>query len=75
MTPDLRARLASLGLTQAAASRLLGVRTSTMQRWVKGERPVPPHVLLLLGLLRLPEAREIAERAAEDRKHIEGTKP
>ena len=42
MTPDeYRDALASLGLSQSGAARLLGVDARTSRRWVSGERDIP----------------------------------
>ncbi len=52
MTPDeYRATLASLGLSQAGAARLLGVQVRTSERWASGASEVPPPVERLLWLL------------------------
>jgi DNA-binding transcriptional regulator YiaG len=60
MTPEaLRATLARLGLTQAGAARLLGVRVTTMQRWCSGDREMPPPAIRLLWAMeRHPELIE-----------------
>ena len=43
MTPDeYRETIETLGLSQLAAARLLGVDGRTSRRWVSGERPIPP---------------------------------
>jgi transcriptional regulator with XRE-family HTH domain len=44
--------LASLGLTQAGAARMLGVDKSAVFRWTKGDRPVPPPVARFLLYMR-----------------------
>jgi transcriptional regulator with XRE-family HTH domain len=52
MTPAaFRTALESLGLTPAEASRLLGVQNSTIWRWMKGDRPIPKTVELVLELM------------------------
>jgi DNA-binding transcriptional regulator YiaG len=43
MTPDqYRAAIETLGLSQVAAAKLLGVDARTSRRWACGERDVPP---------------------------------
>jgi DNA-binding transcriptional regulator YiaG len=43
MTPDeYRTAIETLGLSQIAAARLLGVDERTSRRWATGERDVPP---------------------------------
>jgi DNA-binding transcriptional regulator YiaG len=43
VTPDeYRAAIESLGLSQVAAARLLGVDDRTSRRWASGERDIPP---------------------------------
>ena len=37
-----RATIETLGLSQAAAARLLGVDERTSRRWANGERDIPP---------------------------------
>jgi DNA-binding transcriptional regulator YiaG len=49
MTPsDLVAARASLGLGQAALARALGMSTTAVWRWEKGDRPIPPWLGLAL---------------------------
>jgi len=54
MTPsEYRDLLATLGLTQAGAARLLGVDERTSRRWATGERDVPmPAARFLRFLLK-----------------------
>jgi DNA-binding transcriptional regulator YiaG len=43
MTPNqYRAAIETLGLSQVAAAKLLGVDARTSRRWASGERDVPP---------------------------------
>jgi len=43
MTADqYRAAIETLGLSQIAAARLLGVDERTSRRWANGERDIPP---------------------------------
>ena len=43
MTPaEYRIALETLGLSQIAAARLLGVDDRTSRRWANGERDIPP---------------------------------
>lgn len=43
MTPDeYRSTIETLGLSQVAAARLLGVDERTSRRWANGERDIPP---------------------------------
>ena len=52
VTPDeYRETIESLGLSQMAAARLLGVDGRTSRRWVSGERPIPPPVQRFLRFL------------------------
>jgi DNA-binding transcriptional regulator YiaG len=52
MTPDeFKSKLASLGLTQTGASRILRVDDRSVRRWVSGERPVPGFAIAFLELL------------------------
>jgi DNA-binding transcriptional regulator YiaG len=52
MSPSkLRHTLRSLGLSQAGASRLLGVTDRAVQMWVAGDRSVPDWVSRALRLM------------------------
>lgn len=52
MTPDeYRAAIETLGLSQVAAARLLGVDDRTSRRWASGERDVPPPAVRFLRYL------------------------
>lgn len=52
MTPaDLRAALATLGLSQARAARLLGVSVDAVELWLAGKRLVSPPADRLLRLM------------------------
>jgi len=52
MTADqYRAILATLGLSQQGAARLLGVNGRTSRRWIAGTVPVPQAVAMLLRLM------------------------
>lgn len=53
MSPEeLKLRIADLNLTQNEAARLLGVDPRTMRRWMSGEKPVAPPVIVLLEMLK-----------------------
>jgi DNA-binding transcriptional regulator YiaG len=52
MTADeYRAAIETLGLSQVAASKLLGVDERTSRRWANGERDVPPPAARFLKYL------------------------
>jgi DNA-binding transcriptional regulator YiaG len=52
MTPDeYREAIESLGLSQIAAARLLGVDARTSRRWASGERDIPPPAVRFLRYL------------------------
>src|ERR1017187_1361118 len=52
MTPDeYREALLTLGLSQIAAARLLGVDARTSRRWISGERDLPPPAVRFLRYL------------------------
>lgn len=52
MSPDdYRAALETLGLSQVAAARLLGVDDRTSRRWACGERDIPPPAVRFLRYL------------------------
>ena len=58
MTPDeYRDALASLGLSQSGAARLLGVDARTSRRWVSGERDIPEIAARFLRFLIRPRSR------------------
>jgi DNA-binding transcriptional regulator YiaG len=50
-TDDYRAAIEALGLSQVAASKLLGVDERTSRRWATGERDVPPPAARFLQYL------------------------
>ena len=52
MTPvEYREVIEGLGLSQIAASRLLGVDARTSRRWASGERDIPPPAVRFLRYL------------------------
>jgi DNA-binding transcriptional regulator YiaG len=52
MTPvEYREVIEGLGLSQIAASRLLGVDARTSRRWALGERDIPPPAVRFLRYL------------------------
>jgi DNA-binding transcriptional regulator YiaG len=52
VTPDqYRAAIETLGLSQVAAARLLGVDERTSRRWANGERDVPAPAVRFLQYL------------------------
>lgn len=59
---DIKALRDSLGLTQEAAARLVGVSFVTWCRWEKGHHR--PHRHLAKLILRLPELLEESNRPA-----------
>jgi transcriptional regulator with XRE-family HTH domain len=48
---ELRELIQSLGLTQAAAAKFVGVEPRTLKRWLAGGAPVPHSVILLLRIV------------------------
>lgn len=61
---EFRALGQRLGTTQGELADLLGVNRRTLERWLSGERPVPPiaerFVLILIGARVSPrKARDI----------------
>jgi hypothetical protein len=48
---DYRTALETLGLSQVAAAKVLGIADRTSRAYALGERPVPEPVALALGLL------------------------
>lgn len=48
---DFRNTLASLGLSQSEASRVLGVTSRAVRMWVAGDRAVPEPLAKLVKLL------------------------
>ena len=68
---ELRAARASMGLTQAELSRVLGVHWTTISDWERGAASVPHQVALLVELMAesgdiLARARQIASVAHEE---------
>jgi len=49
-TPDLRAALAALGLSQRGLGRVLGVDERTVRRWVQDAGAIPPTVHRVLAV-------------------------
>jgi transcriptional regulator with XRE-family HTH domain len=47
-SPEIRAALESLDLTQAKVARHLGVNPATVSDWVRGKRPAPQHFIAWL---------------------------
>ena len=67
MTPtELRAILATLGLTQGRTARLLGVNLRTVERWATGASDIPRHVALLLALMADKDVRDFVEKMSTD---------
>lgn len=68
MTPDeYRSTVETLGLSQVAAARLLGVDERTSRRWANGERDIPPPaVRFLLYLVATGRSGEYAMRKLGD---------
>ena len=63
MSPlDLRRLIASLGITQTGAAKLVGLHSRTIRRWLAGESeiPVPVSRLLALTTLRSPWHQNVA---------------
>lgn len=67
MTPDqYRTAIETLGLSQVAAARLLGVDARTSRRWACGERDVPaPAERFLRYLIATGKTGEKAMRVLE----------
>lgn len=60
MTPrKLKATRESLGLSQAAFARMVGVASDrTVRKWENGERKIPGRVVVIMGLIAsCPDAR------------------
>jgi transcriptional regulator with XRE-family HTH domain len=49
--PEFKATLKRLGLSQHELSRRLGLAPSTVNRWAKGDGPVPQYAVAYLALL------------------------
>ena len=57
--PELRALLDKMGVGTAGAGRMLGVRDSTVRKWLAGTRGIPePAARLLCLAAAQPEARQ-----------------
>ena len=57
--PELRAALTTIGVGGTGAGRLLGVRDSTVRKWLAGTRAIPePAARLLCLAAAQPEARQ-----------------
>jgi len=60
MTPrKLKSTRESLGLSQAAFARMVGVASDrTVRKWENGERKIPGRVVVIMGLIAsCPDAR------------------
>jgi hypothetical protein len=52
MTPaQFRTALAALDLSQVGAARLFGRTPRCVQRWIAGDRAIPPEAVILVQLL------------------------
>ena len=72
MTPDdYRAQIVRLGLTQAGASRLMGVDARTGRRWALGEVAIPLAVQRLLWACERFPGLLAALQAADERDAAE----
>ena len=59
-SPDFRAALKSLNLSQRSLAERLGVLPGQVNRWAMGKAPVPQYAAYVLELLA--ERREIAAK-------------
>ncbi len=48
---QLRAALQTLGLTQAEFGRLIGRTARSINRWVVGDRAIPPEAVIVVKLM------------------------
>jgi len=71
MTPDeYREAIASLGLTQLAAARLVGVNPRTSRKWACGEAPIAePAARMLRLMIALKISPERATKLLGVRSH------
>lgn len=60
---EFREALARLGMSQERLSRLMGIRSRTIRRWVHGDYPIPPLAARYLRLVQRVGIEE-AERLA-----------
>jgi plasmid maintenance system antidote protein VapI len=52
LSPEqLRAALKTLDLTQAEFARLIGRTARSINRWIVGDRAIPPEAAILVGLM------------------------
>ena len=64
MTPtEFRRHLAALELTQGGFARLAGCTDRQVRRWAAGDAEMPQWAILIVLLLGLPGAMEIAREA------------
>jgi transcriptional regulator with XRE-family HTH domain len=57
-SPEIRAALDKLDLTQIAVARHLGVNPGTVSDWVRGKRPAPQHFIAWLQAALLIRERD-----------------
>ncbi len=63
MTPAvLRDHLATLGLSQARAAKLLGVSVDAVELWLAGKRAMPPTAVRLVRLMDRRSVMRALER-------------
>ncbi|MDZ7823090.1 MAG: hypothetical protein U5K75_02970 [Ahrensia sp.] len=58
--------LDSLGLSAGQFSRLCGARHERVIKWLDGLEDIPPHIPVMLALLKLPGATALAKKTADD---------
>jgi DNA-binding transcriptional regulator YiaG len=59
--------LDELGLTMRQFARLYGSAEKRIQQWLDGADDIPHTVAVVLGLLTLPGAMELAKRITDER--------
>ena len=64
---EIKARMASLGLSQERFARILGIHPSLLTRYFRGDRPPPPDFSekVNAALDRLERAEKAAQEARE----------
>ncbi len=64
---EIKARMASLGLSQERFARILGIHPSLLTRYFRGDRPPPPGFFEKVNAVldRLERAEKAAQEAKE----------
>ncbi|WP_420408667.1 hypothetical protein [Hoeflea sp.] len=66
MTPeDMSDDLNTLKLSAGQFSRISGARHERVQKWLDGKEDIPPHIPVLLALMKLPGGMEKALETVE----------